>query len=196
MQSTSQINEKPPLKSAPLNNGISTEKLSILNPKNKIWPADAKPSQLQSLPDCSKEVVAENSITKCDDNGTNDLSWFRTWPERCDKQKNDTNIENNAPKTNNTHTQIIQQQFTLNEALQNISLAYSPITKQLHLIENKATNLSNGHVHKSELNNLKEPLHINNDICNFSNVEQSQVPFNDDNNFCNRKKSLTHFFTK
>lgn len=73
--------------------------------------------------------------------------WFKTWPERCDKTKNDSCLENTM-SSNNGNTQVASQtcdislgnrntktKFTLNEALQNISLAYSPVTKQLHLVD-------------------------------------------------------------
>lgn len=68
--------------------------------------------------------------------------WFKTWPERYEKLKNDYN----SNKTSNTHfasetcdisvtNGVTKNKLSLEEALQNISLAYSPVTKQLHLVE-------------------------------------------------------------
>lgn len=76
---------------------------------------------------------------------THDI-WFNTWPERCDKLKVDLSGENtvsnslsNSNRDTSMDTQlkngISKKKVTLNEALQNISLAYSPVTKQLHLVE-------------------------------------------------------------
>lgn len=78
--------------------------------------------------------------------------WFKTWPERYDKVKNNVDMDNAEVISNNyTNTQITSRmcdktndndiknsnsRVTLNEALQNISLAYSPVTKQLHLLSN------------------------------------------------------------
>ncbi|KAB0796053.1 hypothetical protein PPYR_10114 [Photinus pyralis] len=72
--------------------------------------------------------------------------WFKTWPERYDKVKPDNNCE----IVNNHNTQLASStcdkincannKVTLNEALQNISLAYSPVTKQLHLLRPSDTN--------------------------------------------------------
>lgn len=70
---------------------------------------------------------------------TNDF-WFRTWPECCDKIKTDVIVESLSNKVSNTHplttagNGFVNSKLSLNEALQNISLAYSPITKQLHLL--------------------------------------------------------------
>lgn len=112
----------------------------------------------QSLPDCVKEL---NESPHCIDkrfssnfsNGTLQPShvselWFKTWPERCDKQKSTETSPTYSPATTPTNNHNTQTKFncdilgknnknkvTLNEALKNISLAYSPVTKQLHLIE-------------------------------------------------------------
>lgn len=74
--------------------------------------------------------------------------WFNTWPERYEKPKtNDTYNGASELVDNTTHadmhkTSVLDRsnncdtkKITLNEALQNISLAYSPITKQLHLVQ-------------------------------------------------------------
>ncbi|XP_018573966.1 TBC1 domain family member 14-like isoform X2 [Anoplophora glabripennis] len=80
---------------------------------------------------------------------TNDM-WFKTWPERCDKIKSNelspdsstkSVVSNVCKNTQLRHSNCdvgnsnVKNKFTLNEALQNISLAYSPVTKQLHLVE-------------------------------------------------------------
>lgn len=150
--------------------------------------------QQQSLPDCSKDVTKDNSVVESAENGLNDLLWFNTWPERCDKQKIETNVDN-VKQTNNTHKEIIQQQLTLNEALQNISLAYSPITKQLHLIENKPVNSTSGDENFCKIDTLKTGSSIQHPHFNCSNVEPPEIA-SEDNNSRSRKRSLAHFFTK
>lgn len=86
------------------------------------------------------------------DDSPNSL-WFKTWPERYEKLRStdtspvQSNVNTPSPKplylhedaASNTKTsdRNIKNKFTLNEALQNISLAYSPVTKQLHLVEKK-----------------------------------------------------------
>lgn len=69
------------------------------------------------------------------DSPTTDL-WFKTWPE-CNKNVDaDDNICSNSSKCDSRSEQRSKQNtFTLNEALQSISLAYSPVTKQLHYVE-------------------------------------------------------------
>lgn len=62
-------------------------------------------------------------------------TWFNTWPERCDKVKGtESSPEHLEP--NNVNTQnAFSNKLTLSEALKNISLAYSPVTRKLHLVE-------------------------------------------------------------
>ncbi|KAL1517333.1 hypothetical protein ABEB36_001108 [Hypothenemus hampei] len=64
-------------------------------------------------------------------------NWFNTWPERCDKVKSlDSNSEQLKSSDLNTQNEnLSNNKLTLNEALRNISLAYSPVTKKLHLLE-------------------------------------------------------------
>lgn len=112
----------------------------------------------QSLPDCVEKIDIltcsdgmEGDKNNCDDTlQTSPVSdsWFKTWPERCDKQRSTEASPNHSPittptKNQNTHSKFncdnleknTKNKVTLNEALKNISLAYSPVTKQLHLIE-------------------------------------------------------------
>lgn len=70
--------------------------------------------------------------------------WFKTWPERCDKLKTEQSGDNTTSNSLSNTTVDLQlkngiskRKVTLNEALQNISLAYSPVTKQLHLVEQR-----------------------------------------------------------
>lgn len=111
-----------------------------------------------SLPDCVEKL---DKITQCDkgkecnkncdealQNSSASESWFKTWPERCDKQRSTETSPIHSPVTTPTKTQDTQSKIncdnlkknnrnkiSLNDALRNISLAYSPVTKQLHLIE-------------------------------------------------------------
>ncbi|XP_017774103.1 PREDICTED: TBC1 domain family member 14-like [Nicrophorus vespilloides] len=90
---------------------------------------------------------------------TQDL-WFKTWPERCEK------IKCNDAETSQTCDKIMtnQHKVTLNEALQNISLAYSPVTKQLHLVHNEQQSVEAEH---------KKPGHKRNDPGSFSSTLSS-----------------------
>ncbi|XP_018322531.1 TBC1 domain family member 14 [Agrilus planipennis] len=106
----------------------------------------------------------------------NKESWFNSWPEkvsgyritavRAGDVKNlvksnsslyvsllPSNNQNEDCK-NNTHGKI-----SLNDALQNISLAYSPVTRQLHLIE------SNDKMEQKENNNVSSASLENSDKC-------------------------------
>lgn len=109
------------------------------------------PNSLDEKNDISNGTV-ENS-NNCDAQSTllqqNDSTtvspthdWFNTWPERCDKLKvdhsGDNTVSNSLSNTTiDSHLKngISKKKVTLNEALQNISLAYSPVTKQLLLVE-------------------------------------------------------------
>lgn len=71
-------------------------------------------------------------------------SWCKTWPERKNDSCTDDTLINKSNKSNTpvasrncdiNCVNLCKNKLTLNEALQNISLAYSPITKQLHLVE-------------------------------------------------------------
>ncbi|VEN52984.1 unnamed protein product [Callosobruchus maculatus] len=102
-----------------------------------------------SLPDCadqSKDICKTpkklNEHTLSSSASTE--AWFKTWPERCDKIKINDGSPTKASPNKSAKDCILnptqndsppRTKFTLNEALQNISLAYSPVTKQLHLVE-------------------------------------------------------------
>lgn len=73
--------------------------------------------------------------------------WFNTWPERASDKKSvdvvdcsntQQQCDTRSDKCENT-SKSVNNILTLNEALQSISLAYSPVTKQLHLIQNKTS---------------------------------------------------------
>ncbi|KAJ8962460.1 hypothetical protein NQ314_005722 [Rhamnusium bicolor] len=170
---------------------------------------------------------------------TNDL-WFKTWPERCDKLKsNDSSPENSMTKVitpnvrNNTHINYvncdnlegsnIKNKFTLNEALQSISLAYSPVTKQLHLVE-KPNPISdviktdvelNTKVGNGDIIYLKKPGHKRTEAGSFSStvstlsgisdpspsgslldVDDRSLSSFDISSSKSRRKSITNFFTR
>ncbi|XP_023021601.1 TBC1 domain family member 12 [Leptinotarsa decemlineata] len=102
-----------------------------------------------SLPACVNTVNHENYYDNTIDNKSDKLiqdntpnsisseSWFRTWPERYDKLKscNSSPVHNQANPYDGIGNKNVKNKFTFNEALQNISLAYSPVTKQLHVVE-------------------------------------------------------------
>lgn len=95
--------------------------------------------------------------SSCSGSPTGD-SWFNTWPERCDKLKSaDCSPEHNVNTQNGNST--THNKLTFNEALKNISLAYSPVTRKLHLVEDlnncdltsKESQLDNNKVRNSSL---------------------------------------------
>ncbi|KAJ8936046.1 hypothetical protein NQ318_018395 [Aromia moschata] len=153
--------------------------------------------------------------------------WFKTWPERCDKLKSDDSRDDasdspikNTPNTHNTHVNSldcdtlkksnIKNKFTLNEALQNISLAYSPVTKQLHLIEKPVENTPSEvllddslgeplkeSISQSEVNTcLKKSGHRRTEAGSFSSTVSTLSGLSDPSPLAPRKKSLTNFFSK
>ncbi|KAJ8911434.1 hypothetical protein NQ315_005967, partial [Exocentrus adspersus] len=130
---------------------------------------DNQDARSQSLPDCLDENGSKvnfldfrEDTAYCDTDNTppnsptNDV-WFKTWPERCDKLKSSDSNANtcvkdvpnsctNTPvKPNNSDlgANKINNKVTLHEALQSISLAYSPVTKQLHLVEQSVDIIAN-----------------------------------------------------
>lgn len=99
--------------------------------------------------------------TSCSGSPTGD-SWFNTWPERCDKVKSaDCSPEHNVNTQNGNSTTY--NKLTFNEALKNISLAYSPVTRKLHLVEDlnncdlisKESQLDNNRVKNCSLSDNK-----------------------------------------
>ncbi|KAL3275588.1 hypothetical protein HHI36_020343 [Cryptolaemus montrouzieri] len=147
-------------------------------------------SRSQSLPDCFlDEKDTKNGNLEIVDNcdikekllfqeaspplSPSSESWFKTWPERCDRIKsNETSPSNSLSKSKNTHTSkdnncdinIPINGLSLNEALQNISLAYSPVTKQLHLVETPQNNTVDEVDHVSTNQNLSNDLQSSVDI--------------------------------
>lgn len=101
-------------------------------------------------------------------------TWFNTWPERCDKVKG---IESSPEhlELNNVNTQnAFSNKLTLSEALKNISLAYSPVTRKLHLVEDVNTTK----------NDITESQHDNKEIDDCDNklgsgdiVKENSSPF-------------------
>lgn len=163
-------------------------------------------------------------------------NWFRTWPERYEKIRTDSSpdhsmtngkplngkgaeYDSNTPRLsnkrdkNNTSHDIVTlngnvPKLTLNEALQNISLAYSPITKQLHLLESKSEPVETPEENNSS---CKKTGHHRTDAGSFSstisslsepspsgslleNDDASSV--SDDLNLKSKKKGLSSFFTR
>lgn len=110
--------------------------LDIKNQKNGYSP-DSSDNQLKLLPENESPPESPSQVY-----------WFKTWPECNKNTDNTTNDEpsttgQNSPSSSKTcdnisrfeQTNCKQNTFTLNEALQSISLAYSPVTKQLHLVQ-------------------------------------------------------------
>ncbi|CAG9829174.1 unnamed protein product [Diabrotica balteata] len=196
----------------------------------------------QSLPDCSNNDSQLNvSLDDCDcsrpqyeDNSPSPKSdsWFktfRTWPERYEKLKNvETSPNSSATKSENTHESShcdlidnsnLKNKLSFNEALQNISLAYSPITKQLHLVDNPKiceTDCNNDkHFSNTEDSTAKKLGHRRTEAGSFSSTisswsaisdpstsgsligsEDRSVSSFDITNYKPRRKSLTSFFSK
>lgn len=99
-----------------------------LDVKNKVngYASDSCDTHLKLLPESESPP----------DSPTSDL-WFKTWPER---NKNIDSEESASEPTKDCDSVRSEQSskpntFTFNEALQSISLAYSPVTKQLHYVQ-------------------------------------------------------------
>lgn len=134
---------------------------------------------------------------------TSDL-WFKTWPERNKNVETDDSLCSNSSKCDNRSEQKnIQTTFTLNEALQCISLAYSPVTKQLHYLE------KNEKVKIPEENQIKIG-HRRTDAGSFSSTvsslsdpspsgslldtdDRTSLP---ESEFKSKRKSLSSFFNR
>lgn len=103
---------------------------------------------------------------------TSDL-WFKTWPEkRYEKPRNDNCGSNDSsPTRSKTFNNQLKSpnKLSFNEALQNISLAYSPITKQLHFVENN-TEIKEGHCNSDK---SQTKGHKRNDPGSFSSTISS-----------------------
>ncbi|XP_063915210.1 TBC1 domain family member 12-like [Zophobas morio] len=177
----------------------------------------------QSLPNCvvdKKNKIEEyDAVDNCDthnkllvENNSPQSPWFKTWPER-DKFKSTESSLNPSPNTQVKfkNCDIVEngiiKKVTLSEALQNISLAYSPVTKQLHLVEKPAENeqiddtrddLKKGHTRNlkgsfsSTVSSLSEPSPSN----TLLDADDNSLNSFDDSRDQNYKKSLTSFFTR
>lgn len=187
---------------------------------------------LDSTKTCDNIELSNN--VKTPPSSPKNESWFKTWPERCDKLKsNETSPIYSQAETPSKHenTQCKQNcdtlgnninaksKLTLNEALQNISLAYSPVTKQLHLVEPPKSVFT---LHSEEkdkhdvddqvVSNSKKLGHRRTEAGSFSSTistlsdpsTSGSLLESDDRSISSldvystkpRKKSLTNFFSK
>lgn len=102
------------------------------------------------------EVVEESDMseTECKNN-----AWFKTWPERSyDKleQSNELSPEEEENPSSNK-SESVKSHIPLDKLLDKIPLAYSPITKQLHVL--------------SPSEQRKEPVtRKSNNVCNASEI--------------------------
>jgi hypothetical protein len=83
------------------------------------------------------ELVNGNCIESSDLNPTepesNGKEWFRTWPEN--KRVKDLTLDDNCPPiANNNYQKKTRQTIPLDQLLQSMPIAYSPVTKQLHVV--------------------------------------------------------------
>ncbi|CAG9861897.1 unnamed protein product [Phyllotreta striolata] len=193
----------------------------------------------QSLPDCTNkdEMYLDLAVDQCDSRQLEDNSpspksesWFksfRTWPERYEKLKNldnqscsskspskcaNTQEISNCDRGDNLY---IKNTLSFNEALQNISLAYSPITKQLHLVEATKTDTNED----KDCTNNEEPVkklgHRRTEAGSFSSTissvsaisdqstsgsligsEERSLSSLDISHVKSRRRSLTNFLSK
>lgn len=136
-----------------LNETISMGHKSRCSHRNYLKKHVGQESRSQSLPN-SLDVKKTNGYTSdsCDtqlkllpenesppESPTSDL-WFKTWPERNkniepEEISSSKNVGSTKNCDNNRSDNCKQNTFTFNEALQSISLAYSPVTKQLHYVQ-------------------------------------------------------------
>lgn len=64
---------------------------------------------------------------------SNGKEWFRTWPEN--KRVKDLPTDDNCPPiANNNYQKKTRQTIPLDQLLQAMPIAYSPVTKQLHVV--------------------------------------------------------------
>ncbi|XP_030750866.1 TBC1 domain family member 12-like [Sitophilus oryzae] len=139
----------------------------------------------------SKDILTKKSSSNGSPTSDN---WFKTWPERCDKVKSVESSPENTKcqrKTVNTREETSCNKLTLNEALKNISLAYSPLTKQLHFVESntsfESTKSSGNDTFHKETDDFD-----NNFLCiEVDNTEQSLTQ-ESLNSVCNVSKKLGH----
>ncbi|KAF7270617.1 hypothetical protein GWI33_016413 [Rhynchophorus ferrugineus] len=139
--------------------------------------------------------IKKDSPTKKSNSGGSPTSdaWFKTWPERYDKLKSTDSSPDHAKGQNETsNTQednSICNKLTLNEALKNISLAYSPVTKQLHLVENNVSTKNKDDSENTPDKKVEE--HDNNFMCiEINSLEKGASA--ESSNICNPLKKLGH----
>ncbi|XP_056633611.1 TBC1 domain family member 12-like isoform X1 [Diorhabda sublineata] len=201
---------------------------------------DSNTLRSQSLPDCSNnESELKTSLETNEWNKSLDKdsqcqkteSWFktfRTWPERYEKLKDVESSPSQSSPMKSSNTQessqcnysdnsYVKNKLSFNEALQNISLAYSPITKQLHLVDNPKTYETETEKDSSnnDESNLKKLGHRRNEGGSFSSTISSWSAISDPStsgsligsedrsvssleisNMKLRRKSLTNFLSK
>lgn len=124
--------------------------------------------------------------------------WFNTWPERCEKGENgkmsprsynnhllnntrpiaSKPCDNHQQQSNSTNALNNGKKVSLNEALQNISLAYSPVTKKLHLITRN--NLNNSQQNNEQEGLLSQKNYIENTQQHNKNLKESTTAINSD----------------
>lgn len=190
-------------------------------------------SRTQSLPNGlvdDKTKVQDNvdTVDSCDIHNNKLLierssspqsPWFKTWPERCDKVKSN---ENSTHSPQNTQLKLkncdivengnIKNKVTLSEALQNISLAYSPLTKQLHLVERKLCNEDNTSDKVIENSSVEKKGHKRNQTGSFSSTisslsepspsrslldaDEKSLNSLDDSGEQGTKRGITNFFSR
>ena len=103
------------------------------------------------------EVVEESDMSETESKNN---TWFKTWPERSyDKleQNSEATVEEEENPSSNIKSESVKSHIPLNKLLDNIPLAYSPITKQLHVLspseqrKEPVTTKCNNSCHKSEI---------------------------------------------
>lgn len=83
------------------------------------------------------ELANSNCVETSDHSPTepelNGKEWFRTWPEN--KRVKDLPTDDNCPPiANNNYHKKTRQTIPLDQLLQSMPIAYSPVTKQLHVV--------------------------------------------------------------
>ncbi|KAG5890140.1 hypothetical protein JTB14_027806 [Gonioctena quinquepunctata] len=207
-------------------NGYGYKNLSTLSNISQDVPS-------HSLPECVNknyfhDTLENNSTEIFHDDSPGAAStelWFKTWPECCDKLKSSNSSPNHTQSNihDSNDNKNIKNTLTFSEALQNISLAYSPVTKQLHLVEKpeisdrsaEEKDECENEESKTEKIGVKKLGHRRTEAGSFSSTvstlsgisepstsgsllgsdDQSLSSF-DISNSKPRKKSITNFFSK
>lgn len=141
----------------------------------KLYVLSQKLKSNNSLPSSDEKYLPEYK-DKVKNTSMNDTelkrSWLKTWPDKTfEKEQTDESHQDDINSQN--HFDNVDSNVPLNQLLDKIPLAYSPITKQLHVIT------------------TDEPKKILNNKCYYSLEKSDNTESSDDEFDSYRTKALT-----